>query len=38
MIRVQADPGESWAGLVAIGSEFPGTYNHFNGGMNLIAE
>jgi hypothetical protein len=38
MLQVQVDPGESWKGLVPDISEFPGTYNHFIGGFNLIAE
>jgi hypothetical protein len=38
MIRVQVDPSESWAGLVPDEGEFPGTYNHFIGGINLIAD
>lgn len=38
MIRVRADPNQSWAGLVPDDGEFPGTYNHFIGGINLIAE
>ena len=38
MIHVRVDPSESWAGLVPDEGVFPGTYNHFNGGINLIAE
>jgi hypothetical protein len=38
MIRVRVDPSESWSGLVPDEGEFPGTYNRFTGGMNLIAE
>ncbi len=38
MIRVRADPGELWAGLVPDAGEFPGTYNYFIGGINLMAE
>lgn len=38
MIRVRVDPSQSWAGLVPDEGEFPGTYNHFIGGINLIAE
>ena len=38
MIRLQVDPNESWKGLVPDRDEFPGTYNHFIGGANLIAE
>jgi hypothetical protein len=38
MIRVQVHPGESWAGLVPDEGEFPGTYNHFIGGINLIPD
>jgi len=38
MIRVQVDPSESWKGLVPDIGEFPGTHNHFIGGINLIAE
>lgn len=38
MIRVKVDQSESWAGLVPNEGEFPGTYNHFIGGINLIAE
>ncbi len=38
MIRVRVHPAQPWAGLVPEAGEFPGTYNHFIGGMNLIAE
>ena len=38
MICVQVDQSESWKGLVPDGGEFPGTYNHFVGGFNLISE
>jgi len=38
MIRVRVDPSESWARLVPDEGEFPGTYNHFIGGINLIAQ
>jgi hypothetical protein len=38
MVHVQVDPSESWKGLVPDLNEFPGTYNHFVGGYNLIAE
>jgi hypothetical protein len=38
MMRIEVDPGESWKGLVPDAAEFPGTYNHFIGGFNLIAE
>ncbi len=38
MICVRADRNEAWAGLVPDEGEFPGTYNHFIGGINLIAE
>jgi hypothetical protein len=38
MIRVRVDPGESWVGLVPDEGVFPGSYNHFIGGINLIAE
>ena len=37
MVCVQVSPRESWAGLVPKAGEFPGTHNHFVGGMNLIA-
>lgn len=38
MVRVRVDPSASWKGLVPDESEFPGTYNHFIGGFNLISE
>ncbi|MEN6572279.1 MAG: acetoacetate decarboxylase family protein [Anaerolineaceae bacterium] len=38
MIHVEVDPSESWAGLVPDVAVFPGTYNHYQGGINLIAE
>lgn len=38
MVRVRADPNESWANLVPATGEFPGAYNHFIGGANLIPE
>ena len=38
MIRIESNTSESWKGLIPDISEFPGTYNHFVGGFNLIAE
>lgn len=38
MIWVRANPGETWAGLLPGEGPFPGTYNHFTGGANLVAE
>jgi hypothetical protein len=38
MIRVRADPSELWVDLIPEEGVFPGTYNHFTGGINLIAE
>jgi len=38
MITVQVDRSESWAGLVPDEAVFPGSYNYFRGGANLIAE
>lgn len=35
MVQVQVDPSENWAGLIPSGSAFPGTTNHFVGGVNL---
>ncbi len=37
MVRVRVHPSESWAGLVPDAGVFPGTYNRFTGGINLIA-
>ncbi len=37
MVCVRVSTSESWAGLVPKEGEFPGTYNHFVGGINLIA-
>ena len=38
MIKVRVDPGESWANLIPDEALFPGTYNHFIGGANIVAE
>ena len=38
MIRIESNTSESWKGLIPDIGEFPGTYNHFVGGFNLIAE
>ena len=38
MLHVRVDPRQSWAGLVPDEREFPGTYNHFTGGINLNAQ
>jgi hypothetical protein len=38
MVCVRVAPYELWKGLVPDGEKFPGTYNHFIGGFNLIAE
>lgn len=35
-VSVRVGPSESWAGLVPEKGEFPGTYNHFIGGINLV--
>ena len=36
MVCVRVSPRETWAGLVPEEGEFPGTYNHFVGGINLL--
>jgi hypothetical protein len=36
MVRIEVDRNEPWAELVPAGISFPGTYNHFIGGMNLV--
>jgi hypothetical protein len=36
VVRVRVDPREVWAGLVPDEGEFPGSYNHFSGGINLL--
>jgi len=38
MVTVHANPGESWTALLAEDGPFPGTYNHFIGGINLHVE
>lgn len=38
MVHVRVDSGESWAGLIPAPYVFPGTYNHFTGGMNLLID
>jgi hypothetical protein len=38
MVTVHANPGESWTALLAENVPFPGTYNHFIGGINLQVE
>ena len=37
MVRVRVNPGETWGGVVPDEAVFPGTYNHFRGGFNLVA-
>ena len=36
MVTVRANPGENWAGLLPSEGPYPGTYNHFTGGFNLV--
>ena len=36
MIKIRVDPSESWAGLIPNEGRFPGTYNHFVGGTNIV--
>ncbi len=36
MVHIEVDQSELWAGLVPPGILFPGCYNHFKGGANLI--
>jgi hypothetical protein len=38
MIHVEVGPEEIWGGLVPDIGFFPGTYNHFVGGFNLVYE
>ncbi len=38
MIQVRVDQSELWAGLIPDEAVFPGTYNHFTGGINLMTE
>ncbi len=38
MVRVEVNPNESWKELVPDAGEFPGAYNHFIGGFNLVPE
>jgi len=38
IVRVRVHPDEIWKGIVPDETEFPGTYNHFVGAFNLIAE
>ena len=38
MLTVRVSPDEPWAGLLPEPGPFPGTYNHFIGGINLKAE
>jgi hypothetical protein len=36
MVHIEVDQNEAWAGLIAMDNSFPGTYNHFVGGVNII--
>ena len=38
MVTVHTNPEESWTALLAENGPYPGTYNHFIGGINLHAE
>jgi hypothetical protein len=38
MVCIRAGSSEPWAGLIPDEGKFPGTYNHFKGGFNLISE
>ena len=38
MVAVRADPRSSWAGLLPQEGPFPGTYNRFVGGYNMVAK
>ena len=37
MIKIQVDQNELWASLIPDEGPFPGTYNHFIGGANIVA-
>jgi hypothetical protein len=36
MIKIRVDPSESWVDLIPDEGPFPGTYNHFMGGANIV--
>jgi hypothetical protein len=36
MIKMRVDPSESWVHLIPDEGPFPGTYNHFVGGANIV--
>jgi hypothetical protein len=36
MVKVQVDPSENWSALIPARSVFPGTTNHFVGGVNIV--
>ena len=38
MVKVKVDRSESWAGLLREDCPFPGTANHFVGGVNIVSE
>jgi hypothetical protein len=38
MITVRVGPTESWVNLIPDEGPFPGTYNHFVGGANIVVE